>query len=45
MKKAGAHCEIYPLKDAPHWLVRWENHPEWAGYKQKVTVWLKLQMK
>jgi acetyl esterase/lipase len=45
MKQAGAQCEIYPLKDAPHWLVRWENHPEWAGYKQKVPEWLKQQMK
>ena len=45
MKQAGAQCEIYALKDAPHWLVRWENHPEWAGYKQKVPDWLKQQMK
>ena len=45
MKLAGAQCEIYSLKGAPHWLVRWENHPEWAGYKQKVPDWLKQQMK
>ena len=40
-----AQYEIYALKDAPHWLVKWENHPEWAGYKQKVPDWLKQQMK
>jgi len=45
MKQAGAQCEIYALKDAPHWLVKWENHPEWAGYKQKVPDWLKQQMR
>ena len=45
MAHAGAKCEIYALKDAPHWLVKWENHPEWAAYKQKVPDWLKQQMK
>jgi dipeptidyl aminopeptidase/acylaminoacyl peptidase len=45
MTEAGARCEIYALKDAPHWLVKWEGHPEWAGYKQKVPAWLKQQMK
>jgi acetyl esterase len=45
MKQAGSFCEIYALKEAPHWLVRWENHPEWAGYKTKVTDWLKTTMR
>ena len=45
IQKAGSACEIYSLKDAPHWLVRWENHPEWAGYKTKVTDWLKQALK
>jgi acetyl esterase len=45
MKQAGNSAEIYVLEGAPHWLARWENHPEWGGYKQKVTEWLKQAMK
>ena len=45
VNQAGSQCEIYPLQGAPHWLVRWENHPEWQGYKDKVTGWLKEVMK
>jgi acetyl esterase len=41
MKAAGSSCEIYALKGAPHWLMRWEDHPEWQGYKLKVVEWLK----
>jgi len=45
MKQAGNSCEIYALKGAPHWLARWEDHPEWEGYKQKVVDWLRQTMK
>jgi len=45
MKQAGNACEIYAIEGAPHWLERWENHPEWEGYKQKVVEWLKQTMK
>ncbi|HEY3838413.1 MAG TPA: alpha/beta hydrolase [Bryobacteraceae bacterium] len=45
MKETGNSCEIYPLEGAPHWLVNWENHPEWQGYKQKVVDWLKEKLK
>ena len=45
MKRAGNTCEILALEGAPHWLARWEGHPEWEGYKQKVTDWLHRTMK
>lgn len=45
MKQAGNSCEIHWLEGAPHWLARWENHPEWEGYKAKVTDWLTQTMK
>ena len=45
MKQAGSTCEIYELKGAPHWLMNWENHPEWQGYKQKVVDWLRTALK
>jgi alpha-L-fucosidase 2 len=45
MKQVGSSCEIYALKDAPHWLMRWEDHPEWQGYKQKVVDWLKEKLR
>jgi acetyl esterase/lipase len=44
MKTAGSSCEIYVLKGAPHWLMKWEDHPEWQGYKQKVVDWLKEKL-
>ncbi len=45
MKRAGAACEVHALEGAPHWLARWENHPEWEAYKRKVTEWLRQVMK
>ena len=45
MKSAGSSCEIYVLKGAPHWLMKWEDHPEWQGYKQKVVDWLEGRLK
>jgi acetyl esterase len=45
MRDAGNSCEIYALQGAPHWLVNWENHPEWQGYKQKVVDWLREKLK
>ena len=45
IKEAGGSAEIYTLPGAPHWLARWETHPEWEGYKKKVTDWLKQTMR
>ncbi len=45
MKAAGSSCEIFVLKGAPHWLMKWEDHPEWQGYKQKVVDWLKEKLR
>jgi acetyl esterase len=40
LKKAGAHYELVLLEGAPHGMENWEDHPEWAFYKKKLTDWL-----
>ncbi|HKS96816.1 MAG TPA: alpha/beta hydrolase fold domain-containing protein [Terriglobia bacterium] len=40
LKQAGARYELVELKDAPHGMENWEDHPEWAFYKQKLVDWL-----
>lgn len=39
---AGVHCELYPVKGAPHGLRRWE--PGLTAYKPRMTAWLKNQL-
>ena len=49
MRQAGSACEIYAVQGAPHWIGNWEKerdaHPEWMGYKQKLSAWLHAAMK
>lgn len=40
LKKAGAHFDLVLLEGAPHGMENWENHPEWAFYKQRLVQWL-----
>ncbi len=41
LKAVGARHEMLLLEGAPHGMENWENHPEWAHYKQKLVDWLR----
>ena len=38
---AGAPHELYALANAPHGMENWEGRTEWAGYKDKVTTFIR----
>ena len=41
LKELGVPAELVLVEGAPHGIENWEDHPEWAFYKQKVVDWLK----
>jgi alpha-L-fucosidase 2 len=45
MRKAGARCEVYTVKGAPHGIGAWEKNPEWQGYKLRMIEWLQKELR
>lgn len=41
LKELGVPTDLLLVEGAPHGIENWEEHPEWAFYKQKVVDWLK----
>ncbi len=40
LKELGVRHDLVILEGAPHGIENWEDHPEWAFWKKRVTDWL-----
>ncbi len=45
LQEIGARHEWVVLEGAPHGMENWENHPEWAFYKQRMVEWLRAALR
>ena len=44
LEELGVPHELVVLEGAPHGIENWEDHPEWAFWKQTVVDWLKATL-
>ncbi len=44
MKEAGATCEVYAIEGGGHGIRWWESSSRYAGYKRKMTDWLRTHL-